>query len=371
MNIESILQKAKLFKELVVDSGFKRDITDYLNSIQQSQNQNIAYLKDLSNKVIDFIDFFEQNNLNRDLDSILKDNQSFFNSPFKENLIDLRDDAQIDSRGYYGKLQPILSSLNNEITKNDNEINSILVFCSKYTNQISLMQENEKAIVSLIFKDLNSTSTIKGFTKSLNKWNTVLSTYHTILKSNSPTEIDLECIQNGSIDVVLNINVDVALNLTELFKYGMITFGSYMAYKLKLKQEILNIYDDNEELKELEEKKENLMLEHIKEKIKIKIKEQHQEHIKQDKTIDTTSLDKKIDNVSSLITEHIIKGNEFKLLSKIEDKKDDNGEIIESSEELKKELREATTKVTNGYKELAEDDIKFLVERFERKDESE
>ena len=216
---------------------------------------------------------------------------------------------------------------------------------------------------------MNSTSTIKGFTKSLNKWNTVLSTYHTILKSNSPTEIDLECIQNGSIDVVLNINVDVALNLTELFKYGLITFGSYMAYKLKLKEEILNIYEDNEELKKLEDKKENLMLKHIKEKIKIKMNEQHEEHRKHDESIDTTSLDKKIDNVSSLITEHIIKGNEFKLLSKIEDKKDDNGEIIESSEELKKELREATAKVNMGYKELTENDIKLLVEKFETKDE--
>lgn len=368
MNIESILQKSNLFKELVIDSGFKRDIGDFVNSLQQGQNQNLVYMKDLSIRILSFIELFEKNNLNKELEIVLKDTKSFLNLNIKESLINLNQDAEIDSRNYHAKFNQILVSLNQEVTRNDNAIKLIIDFCSKYSHTSNFDTEDEEAIISLIFKDLNSTSSIKGFTKILNKWNTILLTYHTVLTSDSPTEIDLECIQNGSIDVVINVNLDVALNLTELFKYGMMTFGSYMAYKLKLKHEILDIYEDNKELKELEEQKEKLMLNHIKEKIKIKIHEQHEKHLKEDGTIDTTSIEKKIDNISSLITEHIIKGNEFKLLSKIEDKKDDTGETYEK---LKNELREATTKVIQGYKELTEDDMQLLLETFETKDDFE
>ena len=146
----------------------------------------------------------------------------------------------------------------------------------------------------------------------------------------------------------------------------MLTFGSYMAYKLKLKQEIMDIYDDNSELKQLEEHKEKLMLSHIKEKIKIKIKEQHEKHLLKNGSIDTTSIDKKIDNVSSLITEHSIKGNEFKLLSTIGENEEENEE-----EQMKKELRIATAKVKLGYAELSESDKQLMIGMYETKDDLE
>lgn len=371
MNIESILQKSRLFKELVIDSGFKRDIDDFINSLQQGQNQNLVYMKDLSTRIISSLELFEENNLNKELEIILKDSTSFLNLNLKESLITLNENAEIDSRSFHVHFNKILTSLRNGISENEKAIDLIIDFCSKYSNPNNFDSKDEEAVISLIFKDLNSTSSIKGFTKVLNKWNTILLTYHTVLTSDSPTDIDLECIQNGSIDVVLNVNLDVALNLTEVFKYGMMTFGTYMTYKLKLKHEILDIYEDNPELKKLEEQKEKLMLNHIKGKINIKIHEQHNKHLKEDDKIDTTSIEKKIDNISSLITEHIIKGNEFKLLSEIADKKDEENEIVESSDKLKKELREATTKVIQGYKELTENDVQLLLETFQTKDDIE
>ena len=51
MNIESLISKINLFETLIIKSGFKRDINDYLQSIQQGQNQNLVFMKDLSQKV--------------------------------------------------------------------------------------------------------------------------------------------------------------------------------------------------------------------------------------------------------------------------------------------------------------------------------
>jgi hypothetical protein len=42
MNIESILDKIDLFEDLVIESGFRRDIADYSQSISQAQNRNLV-----------------------------------------------------------------------------------------------------------------------------------------------------------------------------------------------------------------------------------------------------------------------------------------------------------------------------------------
>lgn len=52
MNIASILNKIKLFEELVIESGFKRDAIDYHQSIQQAHNRNLTFMKDLSETII-------------------------------------------------------------------------------------------------------------------------------------------------------------------------------------------------------------------------------------------------------------------------------------------------------------------------------
>ena len=48
MNIESLIHKIKVFNELnSCRSGFKRDITDYRQSIAQAQNRNLVFMKGL------------------------------------------------------------------------------------------------------------------------------------------------------------------------------------------------------------------------------------------------------------------------------------------------------------------------------------
>jgi hypothetical protein len=51
MNIENLIEKINLFDELIIDSGFRRDVNDYIQSIQQSQNRNLVFMKDLSTRI--------------------------------------------------------------------------------------------------------------------------------------------------------------------------------------------------------------------------------------------------------------------------------------------------------------------------------
>ena len=63
MNIESLVYKIDLFQKIVITSGFRRDIEDNIQSIQHGQNQNLAYMKDLSNKIKSQFNEFENYSL--------------------------------------------------------------------------------------------------------------------------------------------------------------------------------------------------------------------------------------------------------------------------------------------------------------------
>ena len=370
MNIESILEKANLFNELVINSGFKRDMIEYYNAIQQAQNKNVMYMKDLSLKLMHNIDIFKSNALDKELDIILKSSQSFIVDNITQTISRINQDASIDANNYFQKFNQLLTKTNQDIAKNEQEIQEIITIFSRYSAEVIPYGEvGEKAVVSLVFKDLKSTKTLKEFSDILSIWSKILHKYHTILTSDSPEEIKLETIQSGSIDVIFNINVDLALSLTDVFKYGMDLFLGYLLYKEKIKDEIIPTYRGNQALIKSEEERESLMLDNIYIGIKDKIMEQHTNHLESDSNIDLVSLDKKIDNISSIITEHIIRGNEYKILSKIEDKTDDNDEVIESYEEAKIELREATAKSQNNLKKLSTEDTQILLDKYEMKED--
>ena len=72
MNIESLIAKTELFNDLIIKSGFRRDLQDYINTIQQAQNQNLVFMKDLSIKIIENLDFFENYSLNEELQAAAK-----------------------------------------------------------------------------------------------------------------------------------------------------------------------------------------------------------------------------------------------------------------------------------------------------------
>ena len=112
------------------------------------------------------------------------------------------------------------------------------------------------------------------------------------------------------------------------------------------------------------------MLDNVKESVKRKALEQHNEHLELDPNIDRTGIKAKIEEVSTVITDHIIKGNEVKLLALPDVAADEDGKGYESVE-LSRNLREETAIVREGYKTLGEDDKLMLLEKYGIKEEKE
>ena len=359
MNIESLIAKTELFNDLIIKSGFRRDLQDYINTIQQAQNQNLVFMKDLSIKIIENLDFFENYSLNEELQTLLKDTKPFTELDVKNSLEIININPEIEANDYFNQFNQLLHQITARIDENIREIDAATVFLSKYSTKDiqSNISDNDQAILSLIFKDLNTITSLKEFSKVLNRWNRTLLIYHSLLKSESPNDISLVEIQNGSIDVIFNFDFDIALDLTELIKTGLKVYAGYLLYKSKTAKEIILSYMGNKKLIEMEVERENLMLDNIKTSIAEKIEEQHKEKITHDKKIDTTSLDVKIEEISSVITDHIVKGNELKLLTP--------PEIIEGAEkDLAEELRDETAIVRERFKKLSIQEKQLLIDKY-------
>lgn len=101
MNIESLLNKINLFEELVILSGFKRNLSDFIQAIQQPQNQNLIYMGGISQKVKQSLESFENNSITSELQSVLRDNIPFSNIGTLEKLQTLDDDNEIAGDSYF------------------------------------------------------------------------------------------------------------------------------------------------------------------------------------------------------------------------------------------------------------------------------
>lgn len=365
MNIESLLNKIKIFRELVIDSGFKRDVTDFKQSIAQAQNQNLVFMKGLSEKVKENLIYFENNSLDSELNSVLRENEPFTSLETLNELEELDSDNEIAGPQYYQKFNAILNQLQSSIQSNETELNKVKTTFDKYiSDDDEYDSEQEQAIMSLIFKDLESTGSLKEFSKVLQRWNRTLLIYYTLLKSESPKEISLVEIQNGSIDVIFNIDFDIAIDLTELIKTGLKVYGAYLLYKSKTAKEIIASYMGNKKLIATEKEREKLMLDNIKDSIKLKALEQHKENLKLDSPPSKTGATKKADEVAKVITDHIVKGNEVKLLTPPEPEEEDEADIST-------ELRTETATVRESWKKLDEKEKQLLLEKYTIKEENE
>ena len=362
MNIESLISKIQLFEDLIIKSGFRRDVQDFIQTIQQAQNRNLVFMKDLSTKVKEKLIESENYGLENELTYVLRDSKPFTELNTLEKLEKLDADTEIDGNSYFSSFNQILNQLLQKIDENNSELDSVSNIFEKYiSKQSEYESDQEQAIISLIFKDLKTTSTLKEFSRALNRWNRMLIVYHTLLSSESPDEISLIEIQNGSIDVIFNIDFDIAIDLTELIKSGLKVYGAYLLYKSKTAKEIIASYMGNQKLIKQEKEREKLMLDNIKDSVSQKVLEQHKVKLKSDKKIEKTSIKVKVEEVSSVITDHIIKGNELKLLTPPETEE-------EGEKDLADELRAETATVRERYKKLNAKEKQMLLDKYTIKD---
>jgi len=316
MNIEILQEHIDAFTRDVVNSGFKRDIDDYISSLHAAQN-SIVTLRDIAGKVLSALDRLYTGDLPDGLRILLTKRQirPFTEDRHDETLRKLADDTEIQQPNFFNQLTQILSQLQRQLQQNITEITSIGQFIAPYiSEEVKRSAKDHVAVIAIVFKESHTITSLKQFTKSLEAWNRVLPIYHQLLKSESPQDVQIVEVQNGSIDFVVNLNMDVALDLVELFRVGFKVFVAYLTYKKMIKP-IIDSYHGNEKLITLEKERETLLLGNIATAIHRQIEAQHKKARKADKAVDGTAIPKKMEQVTNLITSHIVKGNDLKLLA--------------------------------------------------------
>jgi len=366
MNINTLNDYIEQFETDIINSGFKRDIQDYINSFSQIQN-NIIALRDIAENVFSKLDVIYKTDITDNLQFLLVDKvQAFTQTAYNERFQELINDKEIPQAIFYQKLSQLLTQLNDEIDANVTEINKIKQFIEPHIKlQDETLTSEKKAIISIIFKDNKTITDLKEFTKNIQSWNKILPMYHQVLSSSSPEDIEIVTVQNGSIDLLVNLDIDLAINLVDLFKYGYKAFFAYLGYK-QIAKPIIEGYLGNKKLIAGEKSREKELINNIGEAVKLKIVEQHKKAIEEDTKIEKNST-KMIEQVTKLITSHILKGNDFKLLALPQ-----NGETDDEKENENipnEELKMISMKVKQAVKSLPETEMKKLLEQYKKPDE--
>lgn len=363
MNIETISEYVQLFESEIIESGFKRDVQDYLNSLPSNQN-NIVALRDIAENISKKLADIYSGDLPVALIKILptSNTKPFTNTDFAQSMNDLVEDTEIDQPKFFSRLQQILTQLNQKIQENKQAIDSIKNFIEPYIDveEKRIANENE-AIIAVILKDQKTITNLPEFTKNISAWNRILPIYHQVLTSRSPRDIQIIEVQNGSIDFVFSIDVDIALNLVELFKVGFKCYAAYLSYK-KIIAPITDAYFGNQKLLKSEKAREEELLNNIALAISSKIEEQHKLALKNDSKIDK-NIDKKVEHITNLITSHIIKGNDVKLLA-YPKSENETEEQMKEKEESKKELEIKSREVRIAIKELPKPELAKLLKEY-------
>ncbi|MBK7107412.1 MAG: hypothetical protein IPH62_19270 [Ignavibacteriae bacterium] len=363
MNIETIYDYIKTFNNEIIDLGFKRDVQDYLNSLPNNQN-NIVTLRDIASKVSSKLNSIYEGDLPNMLNSLFPKStvRPFTETNFDEKIANLITDSEIELNQFYSQLNQILNQLNQKLQENINEIDNIEEFIDPYIkiSNSDLSQEKE-AILSIIFIDQKTITNLNEFVKNISAWNRTIPIYHQIINSSSPKDIKIVEVQNGSVDFVINLNVDVAINLIELFTVGFKCYAAYLSYK-KIIAPITEAYFGNQKLLKSEKAREEELLNNISIAISSKAEEQHKIAIKKDKNIDK-NIDKKVEQITNLITSHIIKGNDIKLLA-LPKSDEDNEEEKEKKEERKIELANISRDVRSSIKKLPPSELQKLLREY-------
>lgn len=367
MNINTLNDYIDQFETDIINSGFKRDIQDYINSFGQIQS-NIVALRDIADKVFSKLDMIYKTDLADNLEKLLAEKvEAFTRTAYNKSFQELINDSEIPQANFYQKLSQLLTQLNNEISTNITEIDNVKTFIEPYleTQEETLISE-EKAIISIIFKDNKTITDLKEFTKNLQNWNKTLPMYHQVLSSSSPKDIEIVTVQNGSIDLLVNLDIDLAISLADVFEYGYKAFLSYLGYK-QMAKPIIEGYLGNKKLIAGEKAREKDLINNIGEAVKLKIVEQHNEAIEEDNKIGKNST-KMIEQVTKLVTSHILKGNDFKLLALPENGATKDEE--ENGNRSKDELKKISMQVKQAVKSLPRAEIKKLLEQYKEPEEN-
>lgn len=329
MTVRKILELIDLIKSKIGANSFSQTLQDYIVTIQNNSN-NLVLLKELTDKsILDYQKLLDDN-VKEMLERVLVTKVKPFTSMgFLKQLEDLKAQNNTNPATHYNALNGILTTMqakvNADIVELDKLSTTLEPFLSKDYSEI---QKEDNAIFAIIFNNESSFNNLKALSFELKNWDRGLFIYQQVISDETPKAFEIVEIDQGSIDLVLNLIFEVGEKLLELFKTGFEVYGSYLAYKTIVYDNLVKSYRGNEQLIKSEEEREKLLLENVRTAVKEEIKKQAK------KTKKHEALEKKIEEVTKLVTDHIIKGNSVKLLSAPEEKE----EAVLEKEEEKEEL---------------------------------
>lgn len=188
MNIQSLLEKIALFKAVVEESGFKRDMEEYESALENAETQsNLASLKDIAEKVRDALQLINDSGLKEAMDIVRPEVKSFTDYDHLAEVQQLIEDPTIETDDFHTKLAAVLSPIVSEIETDSKDLKSREEMFRLYVPNTE-GENTEGAILSVILKDLETISSLKKFARTLDRWNQALLLFHQLVKSDSPKE---------------------------------------------------------------------------------------------------------------------------------------------------------------------------------------
>jgi len=356
MNIETLADYIAEFRIRVIDSGFKRDVTDFVQSVPPNQS-NIIALREIAVKLRDGLEKIHGSDLPDALNKLFPTQKvrPFTEKNYLGDVTSLVGNKTIAQADFFTKLHALVQQIQAELQQNEAEIVKIEAFITSYVEKdVKQLSDTKHALVSIILKDIATVSSLKELTKTLSAWNRVLPLYHRLLKSESPEDIRLVEVQNGSIDFIVNLDVDVAVNLADVFATGFKCYVAYLAYK-KLLKPITDTYFGNQKLIDGEAGRDREMLNNIGMAIEARIKQQHEKAV--ESGVMSVHPEKMIEQITNLVTAHIVRGNDIKLIAL---PKTTNAEAAQT----KNDLRESSIEAKNARRVLPPDDMTKLLDMY-------
>ncbi len=362
MTIRKVLDFINYIKVEIIDNGIKEQLQDNWTTIQNGR-QNLVLMKELTDKTSSILETLKESEINNKLKTVLVSSPSiipFTSKNYDQQFERVRSQEIADVSVYFAEVTPIFTNLISDLTQNLLEVDKIEeIFRPFLEKDYSELQTDTNSLVSLVFADEKTTSSLKNITKELQKWNTGLHIYHQLISEESPKDFELVDVDNGSIDFVIHLDFSVAEKLLELIKAGIEVFAAYLLYKTTVAQITLT-YRGNEKLLAGEVEREKLLIENVSVAISDEIKRQLKDLKKINKK-QIEAQEKKIEEVTNLVKDHVIKGNTIRLLSAPPDKE----EMIE--EETKVEKRYIENK--KQFRQLDENEKQKLLKAFKVEEE--
>jgi hypothetical protein len=355
MNINSLVEKCQNFNDIVIKSGIQRDIQGFQTTLGQSNvSQNLIMLKDIAEKVEVIVGTIYQSSIPDDMLVVLPSEKAhqFATKDYIQNINAIKSATELSPPQIHNQLVSLVNNLVNHINTNIQQINNLTaVLMPYYKKENDSLGKDNKAILAVIFNNENCYKTLPELSKTIKKWNHVFSIFTQLMTSEPYKDIEIVSVHDGSVDFLFNFNIDLSIDLSEIIKYGLIALGGYFAY-LKKTKEITDTYQGNEELIDMEKKRKELLLENVFLSISKKMREIHQSRMDEDKKINNEAIEKKTETVSKIITEHLVEGNEIKLLS--------SGEIETT---ISQDLKTQSQIVRNGFKSIDNEELRLLVDK--------